>query len=180
MMGMFNAHTELTLIALVSPDMDPLAWPDPARRARILESSVLTRPDRLSPELRAEVDKGSARLNLARRATRPTVSLDMPIGEEQDSHLGDVIEDKNAPAPLEAATYEILKQQVRELLDTLPERESLILEMRFGLIDGRQRTLDEVGHAFGVTRERIRQIEERTLRELRQPRRSRRLRDFLT
>jgi len=180
MMGLFSAHTELALIGIVSPDMDPSVWPDPARRARILESQILVRTDRLPPDVRSEIERGTVRLNLTRRATRPTVSLDMPIGEEQDSHLGDVIEDKNAEQPLDAATYEILKQQVRELLNTLPERESLILEMRFGLLDGRQRTLDEVGHAFGVTRERIRQIEERTLRELRLPRRTRVLREFLT
>ena len=115
----------------------------------------------------------------ARRITRQPVSLDMPIGEEQDSQLSDIIEDKNAAQPAVAATYELLKEHVRALLDDLPEREAQILELRFGLHDGRPRTLEEVGREFGVTRERIRQIEEETLLKLRGPKWAGLLRDFL-
>ncbi|MBI4337327.1 MAG: sigma-70 family RNA polymerase sigma factor, partial [Chloroflexi bacterium] len=102
-----------------------------------------------------------------------------PIGEEEDSHLGDFIEDRNALAPIDAASYQLLKQQVEEVLSTLSDRERRVLELRFGLTDGRSRTLEEVGREFGVTRERIRQIEAKALRKLRHPSRSKKLRDFL-
>ena len=107
------------------------------------------------------------------------VSLETPIGEEEDSHLGDFIEDQDAPAPAEAASFMLLKEQLEEVLDTLTEREERVLRLRFGLDDGRARTLEEVGQNFGVTRERIRQIEAKALRKLRHPRRSRKLKDFL-
>ena len=107
------------------------------------------------------------------------VSLETPIGEEGDSHLGDFIEDRNALAPSEAASNMILKEQVDDVLFTLNEREARVLQLRFGLEDGRQRTLEEVGRDFGVTRERIRQIEAKALRKLRHPSRSKKLRDFL-
>ncbi|MDD6135396.1 MAG: RNA polymerase sigma factor RpoD [Selenomonadaceae bacterium] len=107
------------------------------------------------------------------------VSLETPIGEEEDSHLGDFIEDQDAPAPADAASFMLLKEQLEEVLDTLTPREEKVLRLRFGLDDGRARTLEEVGQNFGVTRERIRQIEAKALRKLRHPSRSRKLKDFL-
>lgn len=105
--------------------------------------------------------------------------METPIGEEEDSHLGDFIEDRNALAPADAASFQLLKEQVAEVLHTLTEREARVLQLRFGLEDGRSRTLEEVGREFGVTRERIRQIEAKALRKLRHPTRSRKLKDFL-
>ena len=113
------------------------------------------------------------------KISQEPVSLETPIGEEEDSHLGDFIEDKNAPAPAEAATYHLLREQVDDVLDTLSLRERRVLQLRFGLEDGRSRTLEEVGREFSVTRERIRQIEAKALRKLRHPTRSKKLRDFL-
>ena len=107
------------------------------------------------------------------------VSLETPIGEEEDSHLGDFIEDRGALAPSEAASYQLLKEQVDDVLYTLSDREARVLQLRFGLEDGRSRTLEEVGRDFGVTRERIRQIEAKALRKLRHPSRSTKLKDFL-
>ena len=107
------------------------------------------------------------------------VSLETPIGEEEDSHLGDFIEDHDAPAPADAASFTLLREQLDEVLETLTLREKKVLELRFGLEDGRSRTLEEVGQHFGVTRERIRQIEAKALRKLRHPSRSKRLKDFL-
>ena len=113
------------------------------------------------------------------KVSQEPVSLETPIGEEEDSHLGDFIEDRSAPAPAEAATFQLLREQVSDVLATLSERERRVLQLRFGLEDGRSRTLEEVGRDFGVTRERIRQIEAKALRKLRHPTRSRKLRDFL-
>ena len=113
------------------------------------------------------------------KVSQEPVSLETPIGEEEDSHLGDFIEDRSAPAPAEAATFQLLREQVEDVLGTLSERERRVLQLRFGLEDGRSRTLEEVGRDFGVTRERIRQIEAKALRKLRHPSRSRKLRDFL-
>jgi len=107
------------------------------------------------------------------------ISLETPIGEEEDSHLGDFIEDQDALAPAEAASFTMLKEQLEGVLDTLTPRERKVLKLRFGLDDGRPRTLEEVGREFGVTRERIRQIEAKALRKLRHPSRSRRLKDFI-
>lgn len=107
------------------------------------------------------------------------VSLETPIGEEEDSHLGDFIQDDNVPVPADAATYTMLKEQIVDVLTTLTEREQRVLRLRFGLDDGRSRTLEEVGKEFKVTRERIRQIEAKALRKLRHPSRSRKLRDYL-
>jgi RNA polymerase primary sigma factor len=179
MMSLFDENTEAVLIGGVSPDIDPEDWPAPARRARILESQVLKNVETLPPAIRADIDRGAARVVQARRITRQPVSLDMPIGEEQDSQLSDIIEDKNAAQPSVIATYEMLKAHVRTMLQDLPEREAQILELRFGLLDGRPRTLEEVGREFGVTRERIRQIEEETLVKLRHPMWAGFLRDFL-
>ncbi len=107
------------------------------------------------------------------------VSLEMPIGEEEDSHLGDFIADDNTPAPAEAATYMMLREQLHDVLHTLTPREESVLRLRFGLDDGRPRTLEEVGKEFDITRERIRQIEAKALRKLRHPSRSKRLKDYL-
>ncbi|WP_046216600.1 RNA polymerase sigma factor RpoD [Paenibacillus wulumuqiensis] len=113
------------------------------------------------------------------KVSQEPVSLETPIGEENDSNLGDFIEDQEALAPADAAAYELLKEQLEDVLDTLTEREENVLRLRFGLDDGRTRTLEEVGKVFGVTRERIRQIEAKALRKLRHPSRSKRLKDFL-
>ena len=113
------------------------------------------------------------------KLSQEPVSLETPIGEEEGSHLGDFIEDRGTLAPAEAASYRVLRQQVEEVLESLSERESKVLQLRFGLEDGRSRTLEEVGLDFGVTRERIRQIEAKALRKLRHPSRSKKLRDFL-
>ena len=113
------------------------------------------------------------------KISQEPVSLETPIGEEEDSHLGDFIEDRSALAPSEAASYQLLKEQVHDVLNTLSDREARVLQLRFGLEDGRGRTLEEVGRDFGVTRERIRQIEAKALRKLRHPSRSKKLRDFL-
>ena len=107
------------------------------------------------------------------------VSLETPIGEEEDSHLGDFIQDDNVPVPADAAAFTLLKEQLVEVLGTLTEREQKVLRLRFGLDDGRARTLEEVGKEFNVTRERIRQIEAKALRKLRHPSRSRKLKDYL-
>jgi RNA polymerase primary sigma factor len=119
------------------------------------------------------------RVREIQKVAQEPVSLETPIGEEEDSHLGDFIEDEDAPAPAEAAGYQLLKEQLEEVLDTLTNREEKVLRLRFGLSDGRARTLEEVGQVFGVTRERIRQIEAKALRKLRHPTRSKKLRDYL-
>ncbi len=113
------------------------------------------------------------------KISQEPVSLETPIGEEEDSHLGDFIQDDNVPVPAEAAAYTLLKEQLQDVLGTLTEREQKVLRLRFGLDDGRARTLEEVGREFNVTRERIRQIEAKALRKLRHPSRSRKLRDYL-
>ena len=113
------------------------------------------------------------------RIAQDPVSLETPIGEEEDSHLGDFIPDDDAPAPADEACNSMLKQMLSDVLDTLSDRERRVIILRFGLLDGRQRTLEEVGQEFDVTRERIRQIETKALRKLRHPTRSRRLKDFL-
>jgi RNA polymerase primary sigma factor len=113
------------------------------------------------------------------KASQQAVSLETPIGEEGDAHLGDFIEDRGALAPAEAATNQLLKEQVEAVLDSLTGRERRVLQLRFGLEDGRARTLEEIGKEFNVSRERIRQIEEKALHKLRHPSRSRKLRDYL-
>ncbi len=130
-------------------------------------------------ELAESLEQSPERVREILRISQDPVSLETPIGEEEDSHLGDFIEDRAALAPIEAAAYQLLREQVEDVLNTLSERERRVLELRFGLIDGRSRTLEEVGRDFGVTRERIRQIEAKALRKLRHPSRSRKLRDFL-
>ncbi len=132
-------------------------------------------PEEVGKEMDLTPDKVREILKIAQEP----VSLETPIGEEDDSHLGDFIEDQEALAPSDAAAYELLKEQLEDVLDTLTDREENVLRLRFGLDDGRTRTLEEVGKVFGVTRERIRQIEAKALRKLRHPSRSKRLKDFL-
>lgn len=132
-------------------------------------------PEEVSEEMDLTPEKVREILKIAQEP----VSLETPIGEEDDSHLGDFIEDQDALAPSDAAAYELLKEQLEDVLDTLTDREENVLRLRFGLDDGRTRTLEEVGKVFGVTRERIRQIEAKALRKLRHPSRSKRLKDFL-
>mgnify|MGYP001319002432 FL=1 len=130
-------------------------------------------------EIGKEMDLPTEKVREILKIAQEPVSLETPIGEEDDSHLGDFIEDQEAPAPDDAAAYELLKEQLEDVLDTLTDREENVLRLRFGLDDGRTRTLEEVGKVFGVTRERIRQIEAKALRKLRHPSRSKRLKDFL-
>ena len=133
-----------------------------------------------TPEEIAEVmDMSEARVREILKISQEPVSLETPIGEEEDSHLGDFIQDDNVPVPADAAAFSLLKEQLDEVLCTLTEREQKVLRLRFGLDDGRARTLEEVGKEFNVTRERIRQIEAKALRKLRHPSRSRKLRDYL-
>ena len=133
----------------------------------------------LPEEIAKEMDMPVERVREILKISQEPVSLETPIGEEEDSHLGDFIQDDNVPVPAEAAAQTLLKEQLDEVLDTLTEREQKVLRLRFGLDDGRARTLEEVGKEFDVTRERIRQIEAKALRKLRNPVRSKRIRDFL-
>lgn len=132
-------------------------------------------PEEIAKEMNISEDKVREIMKIAQEP----VSLETPIGEEEDSHLGDFIEDHDARAPAEEASFTLLREQLDEVLKTLTEREQRVLRLRFGLDDGRQRTLEEVGQKFGVTRERIRQIEAKTLRKLRHPSRSKKLKDYL-
>lgn len=132
-------------------------------------------PEEIASEMGISVDK----VREIQKIAQEPVSLETPIGEEEDSHLGDFIPDEDVPAPAEAAAFSMLKEQLVEVLDTLTEREQKVLKLRFGLEDGRARTLEEVGKEFDVTRERIRQIEAKSLRKLRHPSRSKKLKDYL-
>ena len=132
-------------------------------------------PEEIAKQMDISVEKVREILKIAQEP----VSLETPIGEEEDSHLGDFIPDEDVPAPAEAAAFSMLKEQLIEVLDTLTEREQKVLKLRFGLEDGRARTLEEVGRQFDVTRERIRQIEAKALRKLRHPSRSKKLKDYL-
>jgi len=132
-------------------------------------------PEEIALEMGISVDK----VREIQKIAQEPVSLETPIGEEEDSHLGDFIPDEDVPAPAEAAAFSMLKEQLVEVLDTLTEREQKVLKLRFGLEDGRARTLEEVGKEFDVTRERIRQIEAKALRKLRHPSRSKKLKDYL-
>ncbi len=132
-------------------------------------------PEEIAHEMEIPVERVREILKISQEP----VSLETPIGEEEDSHLGDFIEDEDAPAPAEAASFFLLREQLEDVLSTLTPREKKVLQLRFGLDDGRSRTLEEVGQVFGVTRERIRQIEAKALRKLRHPSRSKKLKDYL-
>ncbi|MBE5928542.1 MAG: RNA polymerase sigma factor RpoD [Lachnospiraceae bacterium] len=132
-------------------------------------------PEEIAKEMNLPVE----RVREIQKISQEPVSLETPIGEEEDSHLGDFIQDENVPVPADAAAFTLLREQLDEVLQTLTEREQKVLRLRFGLDDGRQRTLEEVGTVFDVTRERIRQIEAKALRKLRHPSRSRKLKDYL-
>jgi RNA polymerase primary sigma factor len=147
------------------------------RTSRRLQQELGREPT--SEEIAREMDLSPEKVREIQKISQEPVSIDMPIGEEEDSNLGDFIEDHKALAPADAASQQMLKEQMERVLGQLSERERRVLEMRFGLEDGRSRTLEEVGKAFGVTRERIRQIEAKALRKLRHPTKSRQLRDYL-
>ena len=133
----------------------------------------------LAEEIAEHMDITPEKVREILKISQDPVSLETPIGEEDDSHLGDFIEDQDALAPSDAAAFELLKEQLEDVLHTLTEREEKVLRLRFGLDDGKPRTLEEVGKKFNVTRERIRQIEAKALRKLRHPSRSKRLKDYL-
>ena len=130
-------------------------------------------------EIAKKMNMPVAKIDEILKTSRDPVSLDTPIGEEEDSHLGDFIADDVTPAPADVAAFTLLKEQLMEVLDSLTPREKKVLRLRFGLDDGKARTLEEVGKEFNVTRERIRQIEAKALRKLRHPSRSKKLKDFL-
>jgi RNA polymerase primary sigma factor len=147
-----------------------------SRISRRLEQDIGREP--ADEELAAELDLGAERVRDIKKAAQEPVSLEIPVGSEDDSHLGDFVPDDASLSPADVATRQMLKEQMDDVLDSLTSRERRVLQLRFGLEDGRQRTLEEVGREFGVTRERIRQIEAKALRKLRHPTRSRKLRDY--
>jgi RNA polymerase primary sigma factor len=147
-----------------------------SRLSRRLEQDIGREP--LDEELAAELDLAAERVREIKKAAQEPVSLEIPVGSEEDSHLGDFVPDEASLSPADVATRQMLKEQMDDVLDSLTVRERRVLQLRFGLEDGRQRTLEEVGREFGVTRERIRQIEAKALRKLRHPTRSRKLRDY--
>ena len=132
-------------------------------------------PDEIAKKMGMSPEKVREIIKIA----QDPISLETPVGEEEDSHIGDFIEDDTSPAPAEATSYTLLREQLSEVLHTLTPREESVLRLRFGLEDGRTRTLEEVGQQFNITRERIRQIEAKALRKLRHPSRSKKLRDYL-
>jgi RNA polymerase primary sigma factor len=182
-MGLYDPNLEEELVRVAArrePDLvDANDQGQEARRGAILKSNLLNNPRLIPPLMWDEISQTAARVDQAIQVARQPVSLETPIGSEQDSQLADLIEDSASPAPSEIATAALLRTQVDSILDTLSDRESRVLAMRFGLDDGRSRTLEEVGREFGVTRERVRQIEAKALRKLRHPSRSRRLKDYL-
>ena len=144
-------------------------------RQMLQEKGREVSPDEIAKEVNMPAEKVREIMKIA----QDPISLETPVGEEEDSHIGDFIEDQESPAPAEAASYELLREQLNEVLHTLTPREEQVLRLRFGLEDGRQRTLEEVGQQFNITRERIRQIEAKALRKLRHPSRSKKLKDYL-
>jgi RNA polymerase primary sigma factor len=164
---------------------------DPSAEQIALEMDFLTKDERdaiklirnqgrpLDPTLQRKLRRAAQKVRKIMRISQEPMSLDMPIGQEDSSQLGDFIPDENLPGPVDAASKQLLKEQIRNALGVLSDREREVLQMRFGLVDGQDHTLEEVGKHFGVTRERIRQIEAKALRKLRHPTRSRQLRDYL-
>ncbi|MGN0612837.1 MAG: sigma-70 family RNA polymerase sigma factor, partial [Porcipelethomonas sp.] len=159
----------------------PVHMVETITKVKKISSQLLheTGHDPSAEDIAKELEMPVDRVREIMRIAQDPVSLETPIGEEEDSHLGDFIPDDEAPAPAEAASLVLLKEQLNDVLSTLSERESRVLKLRFGLIDGRPRTLEEVGQEFDVTRERIRQIEAKALRKLRHPSRSKKVKDFL-
>ncbi|HLG50429.1 MAG TPA: sigma-70 family RNA polymerase sigma factor [Chloroflexota bacterium] len=185
MMGFFDEQLEEELIEFLRAQslrtgrpLPPEVGPE-RRRDLILGSGILNTPEQLPSPLRDQVEAASARVQEAVKVARQPVSLEAPIGEEEDNHLGDLLPDMSSPAPVEVATQKLLQEQVENVLASLTNRERRVLQLRFGLDDGHPRTLEEVGKEFGVTRERIRQIEAKALRKLRHPSRSKKLRAYL-
>ncbi|MBI2861604.1 MAG: RNA polymerase sigma factor RpoD, partial [Chloroflexi bacterium] len=174
---------ELAHLAKIEPVREDLLGPDETvadiRRRRIIKSGILSRLDRLLPRIQERIALAASKVEEIRKVTQQPISLETPIGEEEESHLEDLIEDRGTPPPVDAAAKRLLKLQIAEVLNSLTGRERRALQIRFGLEDGHQRTLEEVGREFGVTRERIRQIEAKALRKLRHPSRSKKLKDFL-
>jgi RNA polymerase primary sigma factor len=158
----------------VALEMDFLV---PEDRRAIEEALRTDRP--VDPELQRRWQRAAQKVQRITRVSQEPMSLEMPVGQEENSYLGDFIEDENLPGPADAASHQLLREQMQDILGQLSQREREVLEMRFGLTDGTSRTLEEVGQYFGVTRERIRQIEAKALRKLRHPIRSRKLRDYL-
>jgi len=164
---------------------------DPSAEQIALEMDFLSKEERdaikllrrngrpLDATLQRKLRRAAQKVRKIMRISQEPMSLDMPIGQEDSSQLGDFIEDETMPGPVDAASKQLLKEQIRNALGVLSDREREVLQMRFGLIDGQDHTLEEVGKHFGVTRERIRQIEAKALRKLRHPTRSRQLRDYL-
>jgi RNA polymerase primary sigma factor len=161
----------------LDPDMESIVGLDEEDREAILEMREENR--RLDPILTRKLRRASNRVEQIMRISQEPMSLSTPVGSEEDSYLGDFIRDESMPEPDDAASQQLLREQLRTILNSLNHRERQVLEMRFGLRDGQSHTLEEVGQAFGVTRERIRQIEAKALRKLRHPLRSRKLRDYL-
>jgi len=159
----------------IAVEMDLL---EPQEIQAIREAWAHNQP--LESGLDRKLRRAASKVRRIVRISQEPMSLEMPVGAEESSLLGDFIEDETIPGPVDAASKQLLKEQVRSILDSLSEREREVLEMRFGLQDGQAHTLEEVGQFFGVTRERIRQIEAKALRKLRHPYRSRKLRDYLT
>jgi RNA polymerase primary sigma factor len=151
---------------------------EPQETQAIREAWARNQP--LEIALDRKLRRAATKIRRIQRVSQEPMSLETPVGAEESSLLGDFIEDDSIPGPVDAASKQLLKEQVRSILDSLSEREREVLEMRFGLRDGQSHTLEEVGQFFGVTRERIRQIEAKALRKLRHPYRSRKLRDYLT
>ena len=150
---------------------------EPKDAQAILRSQAEAIP--VEEDVRQRWNRAAAKVNRILRAMEEPMSLESPVGNEENSQLGDFIEDEDAPEPMDAAVREMLRESIKNALAVLSERERQVLELRFGLIDGKDHTLEEVGQYFNVTRERIRQIEAKALRKLRHPTRSRQLRDYL-
>ena len=161
----------------LDPEMESVVGLDDEDREEIL--AALANGERLDPILARKLRRASNRVEQIMRISQEPMSLETPVGTEEDSYLGDFIKDETMPEPDDAASKQLLREQMRTILKSLNHRERQVLEMRFGLKDGQGHTLEEVGQAFGVTRERIRQIEAKALRKLRHPLRSRKLRDYL-
>jgi len=163
----------------IAMEMEGMLPPAVLEKIRTTPESLDASSPQYDPDVRLELDRAAAKVREIIKVSQEPVSLETPIGEEEDSHLGDFIEDQGSLAPAEAASHQLLKEQVEDVLASLTSRERKVLILRFGLDDGRARTLEEVGREFGVTRERIRQIEAKALRKLRHPSRSKKLKDYL-